>query len=117
MGGDARGWGLAPCLLAVSFLGPGALSLRREDRRALAACRVWGGVLSARHPVWAVVTQQVSKQLSGHWEFPKTNDPDAELPHSQASPILPASSKISVLQNTEPQLGFGDLTGKVSTKL
>lgn len=85
----------------------------------MAACRVWGGGLSARHPVWAVVTQQVSKQLSGHWEFPKTNDPDAEPLHSQASPGLPCLLpwRISVLQNMEPQLGFGDLTWKVSTKL
>lgn len=85
----------------------------------MAPCRVGGGGLSARHPVWALVTQQVSKQLSGHWEFPKTNDPDAELPHSQASPVLPASSpgRSKFFKTQSRSWENCDLTWKVSTEL
>lgn len=69
--------------------------------------------------MWAAVTQQVSKRLSGHWEFPETNDPDAELLQSQASPLLPAASPggSQFFKNTELLLGFGELTWKVSTEL
>lgn len=67
---------------------------------AVAMGRGWGleGTLSVRHPVWAANSRySAGKQLSGHGEFPKTSDPDTNIPLCPGQPPSPLLARISVL--------------------